>query len=383
MRYIQILGLILLLARPVAAQVVAQGAPGSLPWKINVYSATTIVPFPTSLGSDGGFKINWAEAGVLAVSGPLTDAQLRASAVPVSGTFWQVTQPVSGTFWQVTQPVSIATMPSTPVTGPLTDTQLRATPVPVSGTVTATTGGLTDTQLRASAVPVSLTTLPALTAGSAVIGHVIADTGSTTAVTGNVAVTSAGLTNLDVALSTRTKPADQQHTIIDSSAAIAVTGPLTDTQIRATPLPISGAVTVTGSATANAGTNLNTSLLALEAGGNLASVKTNTDKLDIALSTLRDALTGVSARTLTDAYTQLTTLITTLTNQQAIPGTTPLPTRLVLVGGQTADSPPQVQPVPLTYNGGAVRTVTTPNAPLLPLPPCNPVRRLNCQPKGF
>jgi hypothetical protein len=30
------------------------------------------------------------------VSGPLTDAQLRATAVPVSGTFWQVTQPVSG-----------------------------------------------------------------------------------------------------------------------------------------------------------------------------------------------------------------------------------------------------------------------------------------------
>lgn len=40
------------------------------------------------------------------VSGPLTDAQLRALAVPVSGTFWQATQPVSGTFWQATQPVS-------------------------------------------------------------------------------------------------------------------------------------------------------------------------------------------------------------------------------------------------------------------------------------
>ncbi|CAB4170126.1 hypothetical protein UFOVP1528_35 [uncultured Caudovirales phage] len=36
----------------------------------------------------------------------------------------------------------------------LTNAQLRATPVPISGTVT--TGGLTDTQLRASVVPVSL-----------------------------------------------------------------------------------------------------------------------------------------------------------------------------------------------------------------------------------
>lgn len=51
---------------------------------------------------------------------------------PVSGTFWQATQPVSlasvpthgvtGTFWQATQPVS----------GPLTDAELRATPVPIS-----------------------------------------------------------------------------------------------------------------------------------------------------------------------------------------------------------------------------------------------------------
>ena len=51
----------------------------------------------------------------ISVTGPVTDAELRASAVPVdgssitqpaSGTFWQETQPVSGTFWQATQPVS-------------------------------------------------------------------------------------------------------------------------------------------------------------------------------------------------------------------------------------------------------------------------------------
>ncbi len=42
---------------------------------------------------------------------PLTDTQLRATAVPVSGTFWQATQPVSGTFWQATQPVSAASWP--------------------------------------------------------------------------------------------------------------------------------------------------------------------------------------------------------------------------------------------------------------------------------
>lgn len=53
-------------------------------------------------------------------------------------------QPVTGTFFQAIQPVS----------GPLTDAQLRAVPVPVSGTVTVNVG-LTDAQLRATPVPVS------------------------------------------------------------------------------------------------------------------------------------------------------------------------------------------------------------------------------------
>lgn len=57
----------------------------------------------------------------ISVSGPLTDAELRAAAIPVSG--------------------------------PLTDAQLRATAVPISG-------ALTDAQLRASAVPVSAASLP-------------------------------------------------------------------------------------------------------------------------------------------------------------------------------------------------------------------------------
>lgn len=70
-----------------------------------------------------------------------------------------------------TQPVSLASVPSHPVTGPLTNTELRATAVPVSGTVTANTGlaqPLTDTQLRAVAVPVSGTvTVNDMTSGNA------------------------------------------------------------------------------------------------------------------------------------------------------------------------------------------------------------------------
>jgi hypothetical protein len=94
--------------------------------------------------------------GTVAVSGPLTDTQLRASRVPVDGS--GVTQPVSGSVsvgnFPATQPVSLATntpdvtdrsarllghvtvdsAPTTAVTGPLTDAQLRAAAVPVSGT---------------------------------------------------------------------------------------------------------------------------------------------------------------------------------------------------------------------------------------------------------
>lgn len=47
----------------------------------------------------------------VAVTGPLTDTQLRATPVPVSGTFYPETQPVSGAFYPATQPVSVVSLP--------------------------------------------------------------------------------------------------------------------------------------------------------------------------------------------------------------------------------------------------------------------------------
>lgn len=118
----------------------------------------------------------------------LTDTQLRATPVPVSGTFYQATQPVSiasmpstpvtGTFWQATQPVSIAgtVTTNTGLTQPLTDTQLRASAVPVSGTFWQTTQPVSLASLPTLAAgtnnigDVDVLTLPALTTGSNVIG---------------------------------------------------------------------------------------------------------------------------------------------------------------------------------------------------------------------
>lgn len=93
------------------------------------------------------------------VTGPVTDAELRALPLPISGVVstqplgiqtiegWgggtpvkvdgsATTQPVSGTFFQATQPVSLASAPTTAVTG----TFWQATQ-PVSGTVTALPSG--------------------------------------------------------------------------------------------------------------------------------------------------------------------------------------------------------------------------------------------------
>lgn len=64
----------------------------------------------------------------LPVSGPLTDTQLRATPVPVSGTFYPATQPVSGS-------VSVGNFPSTqPVSGTVSVGNLQSAPLAVTAT---------------------------------------------------------------------------------------------------------------------------------------------------------------------------------------------------------------------------------------------------------
>lgn len=107
----------------------------------------------------------WIVSGT--VTGPLTDAQLRATPVPVSGTFFQATQPVSGTVavsnFPATQAVTQSTSPWI-ISGAVTDTQLRATPIPVSGTVSATQSGTWTVQQGGA--PWSVSSKVALTASS-------------------------------------------------------------------------------------------------------------------------------------------------------------------------------------------------------------------------
>jgi len=138
----------------------AEGSTTDVAW---VSGAGTVISLLKTIASTGA-------------SSGLTDAQLRAVAVPVSGTFFQGTQPVSGPLTDAqlrVTPVPVSgtvNVGTVPVTGPLTDAQLRVTPVPVSGTVTAT-GPLTDAQLRAAAVVVDNAELPAAAALSDTAGN--------------------------------------------------------------------------------------------------------------------------------------------------------------------------------------------------------------------
>jgi hypothetical protein len=76
--------------------------------------------------------------------------------------------------------------------------------------------------------------------------------------------------NLDVLLSTRTKPADQQHVIVDSSASVAVTGTVTANAGSGTMAVSAAALPLPSGASTEA---------------TLALIKAKTDNLDVLLST--------------------------------------------------------------------------------------------------
>jgi len=131
---------------------------------LRAISAAFPLPVNVVAAAGGGLTDAQLRATPVPVSGPLTDTQLRATAVPVSGPLTDTQLRASAvsvadtrlpsSFGQKTMANSLAVViasdqSAVPVSGPLTDTQLRASAVPVSGP-------LTDIQLRASAVPVSI-----------------------------------------------------------------------------------------------------------------------------------------------------------------------------------------------------------------------------------
>jgi hypothetical protein len=97
----------------------------------------------------------------IAVTGPLTDTQLRATDVDVNLTNASI--PVTDNGGSLTVDGTVAVSGSVAVTGPLTDTQLRATPVPVTipTPVPVTQGGVATAVVTRVAVSTTVATLKA------------------------------------------------------------------------------------------------------------------------------------------------------------------------------------------------------------------------------
>lgn len=163
---------------------------------LTVDGSVSVSNFPATQAVSGSVTAN-AGTGTFAVSSTQLPTALVSDRLkvdgsgvtqPISGSIsvsnFPATQAVTGTFWQATQPISGTVTANTGLSQPLTDTQLRATAVPVSGP-------LTDTQLRASAVPVSGTfwqatqpisgTVTATQATAANLNATVAGSGSFTA----------------------------------------------------------------------------------------------------------------------------------------------------------------------------------------------------------
>ena len=190
----------------------------------------------TQSGGGGGGVVSQGAGGVSPwlVTGPLTDVQLRATAVPVSYAALLTELQLKADLTE-TQPVS----------GPLTDVQLRATAVPVSGTVTAT-GPLTDTQLRASAVPISLAIAPTTPVTGTFWQVTQPVSGTFWQATQPVSGTFWQATQpVSGTFWQATQPISAVSLPLPAGAATAAnqqTNALTDTQLRASPVVISGAV---------------------------------------------------------------------------------------------------------------------------------------------
>lgn len=174
-----------------------------------------------AINADGSINVVGGSA-----STGLTDTQIRATALPVSGAFYPATQPVSA-----------ASLPLP--TGAATETTLSALSTKIPSGLVVTAGrlqvelpaggtGLTNTEIRATALPVSL--------ASTTISNF--PTTQAVSIASSVAVTGP-LTNTELRLT---------PVPISGTVSTGLAQPLTDTQIRATALPVSlASTTITGS----------------------------------------------------------------------------------------------------------------------------------------
>ena len=193
----------------------------------------------------------------LAVTGPLTDIQLRASAVPVSAAALPLPTGAATSANQTTSNASLASIDSK-LTAPF-----------------AVTGPLTDTQLRASAVAVSAAALP-LPAGAAT---------STLQTTGNASL-------VTIANNTGNIPTVGQKVSASSLPVVIASDQ--------SAIPVSGTLSVTGVSTAANQTNGNQKTQVVDGSGNVigSALVSGIQRLGVTLAA--GGTPGVTAPNYTD-----------------------------------------------------------------------------------
>lgn len=209
---------------------------------VNIVSSAINVPvdvqnFPavqtvaiSQTGTDNNVDANITNAS-LAVTGPLTDTELRAS--PVSVTI-PTPVPVTDNGGSLT------------VDGTVSATQ-GTSPWVVSGTVIATPSGTQDVNL-VSTIPVPVTD----NGGSLTVDGTVAVSNfpAVQPVSGTVTANQ-GTSPWVVSGTVTATPTGTQDVNIVSTISLPVTGPLTDTQLRASPVPVSGTVAISQTGTDN------------------------------------------------------------------------------------------------------------------------------------
>ena len=244
--------------------------------RVQVSGATDVALASVSNASpttEYGLVVRNIPSGTQPVSGTVAATQ---SGVWNIGTLTSITNPVAvtGTFFQATQPVSAVALPLPTGATTLAEQQAQTTALQlidniVSGAGANITqlGGVNvslNTGVRdAGTVRVTVATndvVPASQSGTWNIGTVtnldvalstrLAESTFTTRINTQGQKTMAASTPVVLASDQASIPVTMTSTTITGS--VAVTGPLTDAQLRATPVPISGTVTASSSATATA-----------------------------------------------------------------------------------------------------------------------------------
>jgi hypothetical protein len=277
--------------------------------------------------------VDGLEAAVAGLT-PLTDTQLRAAPVPVSGTFYQGTQPISAV--NLPLPSGAATSANQVTMIGHVDSIESA----LAGTITVDTGitqPLTDAQLRAANVNVSITNLPATQPVSAAALPLP-----------NGAATSAN-----------------QVTMIGHidgvEGLIAGLTPLTDTQLRANPVAVTGtfyqatqpvsAVTLPLPAGASTAANQSTAITSL---GQIKDAVTGTLTVSTGLTPLTDVQLRATPVATSVSSLPLPTGAATGANQQRIPGLDIPKHDTVVV---TEDSAGKLSTVAYSLSGAPVATL--------------------------